>query len=438
MAAIDSRPSDLHPTLSRSDVLENLFGSTAALESAQRELQKMLRDRGIFFGEGLLPTYAYAFVSTHDQIARWAQQAELLIAAAEHHTRQLISDALSEDTQSMSRENVELILTNPGYERTCVICRPDAIPVGPDLKFVELNCDSPAMMMFLDIVAQCLFELAPFAALHAVVKPPSAADILLDSLLGCYQEFGGKVSPTIAIVDWQGQKTRFEHQRLAEHFEARGYSTIVCDPRTFQLVDGKLEHEGRQVHLVYRRALASEMLSRRKDISALLDAYRDGTICMVNPLRSYLSSHKSLLTHLVAADLPRELKAAANLVPQTILLDNEETRAMVTSSPGKWVLKKSEGHGGMNVVLPMVSSRKSWRDAMDASSRDVWIAQDYLDVPRMAVPVVEGDSMVWQVKYFNWNPFVFGGRYAGGLVRVSTTPLINITQGGGLLPTLFT
>jgi hypothetical protein len=71
---------------------------------------------------------------------------------------------------------------------------------------------------------------------------------------------------------------------------------------------------------------------------------------------------------------------------------------------------------------------------MAASTREVWIAQEYLEVPRLAIPVAEGESIVWSEKYYNWNPFVFGGGYAGGLVRVSSTPLINITLGGGLLP----
>src|SRR5687768_10877465 len=41
--------------------LEHVFGSAAALETSERILQKMLRERGILFGDGLLPTYAYAF-----------------------------------------------------------------------------------------------------------------------------------------------------------------------------------------------------------------------------------------------------------------------------------------------------------------------------------------------------------------------------------------
>lgn len=408
--------------------LENVFGSAAALETSERTLQKMLRERGILFGDDLLPTYAYAFVLAAEQNTRWAKRAEQLVAAAETVATRLVSDSSFFESMGLRGEGLELARVDPGYQRICVLCRPDGVPVGGEMKFVEINCDSPAMMMFLDLVGQCLLELDAFAALP---PPPSAADALFDTLLECYREFGGKRLPNIAITDWEGQKTRYEHARLAEHFELRGCSTVICDPRAFRLCDGELSVNGRRVDLVYRRALASEVIARSSEIEPLLRAYRDGTICMVNPLRSYVASAKSVLTHLA-------LDGGADCIPPSILLDTDAAREMVNASASRWVLKKSESHGGENVVLPGTSSAAMWRAALESSKREVWIAQRYLDVPQIAVPVVAGDSVVNTPKYYNWNPFIFGGRYAGGMVRISETPLINICLGGGLLPTYTT
>jgi uncharacterized circularly permuted ATP-grasp superfamily protein len=190
------------------------------------------------------------------------------------------------------------------------------------------------------------------------------------------------------------------------------------------------------VHIVYRRALAAEIINRRHEVEPLLRAYRDGTVCMVNPLRAYVASAKSLMTHLVEKELPPWLKPAARLVPRTVLMDDPQARKAVAANPERFVLKKSEGHGGKHVLLPGVATEAAWREAMEASRREVWIAQDYLEVPVMAMPVADGDRIAWSERFYNWNPFVFGGRFAGGLVRTSSTPLINITLGGGLLPTL--
>ncbi|MBA3503541.1 MAG: circularly permuted type 2 ATP-grasp protein [Myxococcota bacterium] len=422
----------------RATSLEHIFGSAHALEQAQQQLTKMLTSRGIYFGEGLLPTYAFAYVTSKDRVKKWAEQAELVIAAADHCAREAVTESVTCDTQSFDNEVSELIFAYPGYERCCVICRPDGIPNGDDLRFVELNCDSPAMMMFLDIVTDCLLQLDAFQTLGQEMRPAKpAADILLETLLECYREYGGKQTPTIAIADWEGQKTRFEHLRLAEHFERAGYPTVVCDPRAFRRVGGELQLlNGQRVHIVYRRALVSEIINRRHELEPLLRAYRDGTVCMVNPLRAYVASAKSLMTHLVERELPPWLKPAAKLVPRTVLMDDPQARKEVMANPERFVLKKSEGHGGKHVLLPGVATESAWREAMEVSRREVWIAQDYLEVPMMAMPVADGDRIAWSDRFYNWNPFVFGGRFAGGLVRTSSTPLINITLGGGLLPTL--
>jgi len=404
---------------------EQHFGSAQALLACERELQDRLRARGILFGDGLLPTYAYAYLAPASCIERWSSQASQLIEAVERSAQQLIVDHSFYDAMGLTEQALRLVRVHPGYDRICVLCRPDGIRTGDDMKFVEVNSDSPAMMMFIDLVAECLLELDVFAWLRPF-KPPSAADHLLQTLVACYHEYGGTRSPTIAITDWAGQKTRYEHARLADHFTARGYETIVCDPRAFQRIDGELRVEGRRVDLVYRRALASEMIDRASEIAPLLDAYVDGSICMVNPLRSFVGGVKSVLS---------QISKDTDCVPRTVLLDSDEARKTVRTSPDKWVLKKSQSHGGEDVILPNPATRAAWDAALTASSREMWIAQEYLEVPKLAISEVEGDAIVQVAKHYNWNPFMFAGKYAGGLVRVSSTPLINITLGGGLMPT---
>ncbi|HEY0252080.1 MAG TPA: hypothetical protein VGC41_11175, partial [Kofleriaceae bacterium] len=215
-------------------VLEQQFGSAAALLASERELQDRLRARGIYFGDGLLPTYAYAFTVASAVVDRWAAKATQLIAAVEEAAHRLVDDPSFYKAMGLSEQAKGLVRIDPGFKQICVLCRPDGIPVGDDMKFVEVNSDSPAMMMFIDVVAECLLELDAFAWLRPH-RPPSAADALHDTLLACYREYGGASShPTIAITDWEGQKTRYEHARLAEHFTRRGCDTIVCDPRSFR------------------------------------------------------------------------------------------------------------------------------------------------------------------------------------------------------------
>ncbi|HEY0252254.1 MAG TPA: hypothetical protein VGC41_12050, partial [Kofleriaceae bacterium] len=165
------------------------------------------------------------------------------------------------------------------------------------------------------------------------------------------------------------------------------------------------------------------------EIAPLLDAYARGTICMVNPLRSHIGGVKSVLSYIANK---------TDAIPRTLLLDSPSARDLVKSSSTRWVLKKSQSHGGEDVILPDQAKRSDWEATLARTSDSMWIAQEYLEVPQLAISVVEGDNVVRVAKHYNWNPFMFGGRYAGGLVRVSSTPLINITLGGGLMPTFTT
>lgn len=417
------------------DVLRDLTASPARLEATERELQEALRRRGIFFGEGLLPTYPLPFLVAKPLLDRWADQAERLAAAVEHLAQRALSDPKIFADMRLRPEARELVAIDPGYRRLTVLSRPDAVLRGDDLTFLEFNCDSPAMMSFADLVSECLLELDVMRPYRARLQSEPRTEGLLEALLECWREFGGtNTHPTIAIVDWAGQKTRFEHQRIAENFTARGYDTVVGDPRGFRRVEGgRLQLEGRSIDIVYRRALFTEVLERASEIQPLLSAYRDGAVCMVNPLRSYLASSKTLLCMLSDAEsLPPEMRDCSRLVAQTTMLREV---GVGSRADKRFVLKKGESHGGMHVLLPDLVSDDQWRHALSEAGREPWVAQEYCVVPKLEIPAIEGGAVVRRPKFFNWNPFLFGGRYAGGIARASDTPLINITLGGGLLPT---
>jgi len=82
----------------------------------------------------------------------------------------------------------------------------------------------------------------------------------------CYREYEHR--------DPRLEKTGHEHARLLEHFEARGCPTVICDSRELRLIDGTLCVADRRIDLVYRRALASEIITRRSEIESLLRARR--------------------------------------------------------------------------------------------------------------------------------------------------------------------
>jgi glutathionylspermidine synthase len=386
------------------------------------ELQARLRRESIFFGDQLLPTFVVPFAVENSRLRWWERACEKLAADVESVAQAALADEALFAQLRLQPAAQELLRIDPGYRHITTLSRPDALVDGDKLVIFEFNCDSPAMMSFCDAVADCLFELGHLDRARYQVSKMTPA--LLETLLASWREFGGTGIPTVAISDWSGQKTRFEHQRIARDFEAAGVPTVVCDPRAFVLREGRLELDGRRIDLVYRRALFTEILERKNEIEPLLSAYRDGRICMVNSLRSYLASSKTLMAHLCARGPAPHLAHTEILTPQMA----ERLRR----PPRRQVIKRAESHGGLHVLLPDLADEAAWQAALDSIGEDAWVAQEYYDLPRLRLPDETGQLID---KYFNWNPFLFGGRCAGSMARASDTPLINITLRGGLLPT---
>jgi hypothetical protein len=404
--------------------------SPGALVRAEADLSTKLRARSILFGDHLLPTYVTPFCVDGARLDRWIACAERLAAGIESVAQAALEDrALFEELrlQPAARPLLEI---DPGYGGITTLSRPDAIANGDDLVFLEFNCDSPAMMAFADAVGASLLELDAFEPWRGRVQAGEMTGRLLQTLLHAWHEFGGSsTSPNIAITDWEGQKTRYEHRLIASAFEAAGCPTVVCDPRSFKRNGRTLEVDGRRIDVVYRRALFTELLARQSEVDALLGAYRDGAVCMVNSLRSYLASSKTLLALLCRKGAASEVASTVVLTPARI----EELRR----GPRSTVVKRGESHGGLHVLIPGVATDEEWTRALDTASREpsAWVEQEYHPVPQLTVLTAEGDNPRQQRKFFNWNPFLFAGRYAGSIARASDTPLINITLGGGLMPT---
>ena len=413
-------------------LLQKLVGELAdhdAIVSAERALTEELSRRGIHFGDGLLPTYCVPFYAESVALDGWIRSSELLSLTVEEVAQEALRDPAMMRSLHLRPEARDWVEIEPGYRTISVLARPDAIFVDGAIRYVEYNSDSPAMMAFSDHVAECLLAL-PHVKKHAAhLRTERMLPRLHATLLSCYADYGGATrTPTIAIIDWPGQKTRFEHARIAEFFETQGCPTLVCDPRELRYVEGKLQHEGRIIDLVYRRALFTELLDRASEVTALVDAYRAGAVCMVNPLRSYLASSKTLLAHL-CANWPAA-RGECPVLPTRIL--DAQRIAQLRLAAEHVVLKKGESHGGLHVLLPGLASDAERQVALDDALSSPWIEQTYAELPKLRVPQHGGVHE----KFYNWNPFLFGCKYAGGIARASDTPLINITLGGGLLPTV--
>lgn len=409
---------------------------------ATRELERRLLEEGVRFGGKVLPTFAKPhFIAADGEVAA-AEAVECFAKVLERFGKRLLEDLDLRRHIRLPAGSDELLAIDPGYDQLIVVSRLD-MTMPPTPQIFEVNTDSPAMMTFTDRIEKMLFEIAPLREAMQIEPPGfSRTRALLDGLLASYRAFGGsREDPTIAIVDWKGEKTANELLHTAADFEAHGCPAVVCDPRELSVVDGKLHGKGRRIDIVQRRVLFPDFVRRRSELEPLIQTYASGAVCVANSLRSFLVGNKGALAMISAGavDLelsPAETEVVRSLLPQTVQLSTgnvDEVRA----DKDAWVLKGAFGSGGKEVTLGTEVGRLEWAAVVEAARNSPTVAQRFLEIPRLRMPVLSGDGASALTELFaNWNPWVFAGKYSGASTRVSREAIVSITAGGGLLPSL--
>jgi uncharacterized circularly permuted ATP-grasp superfamily protein len=294
-----------------------------------------------------------------------------------------------------------------------------------------------------------LFRLVPevnsFLERHAHVNPqPQKA--LLNGLDAAYREFGGKKEkPGIGIVDWKGVATGAEFEILREFFDSRGYSAEICSPEELEY-DGTVLRAGSfEIDIFYKRVIIHEFLERYDESHPLFSAMSDGAVCMVNSFRSKIPHKKSSFAILSDPKYSRlftaeQLEAINNHIPWTRVVSDApvefhgESHDMVEflrANRSSLALKPNDDYGGHGITLGWEASDKEWDASIETALSASYVAQERVEVEKTDIPqFIDGEARMNSL-LVDFDPFLFAGEVEGGMVRLSASSLVNITQGGG-------
>jgi hypothetical protein len=290
-------------------------------------------------------------------------------------------------------------------------------------------------------------------------------EALLEALVASYREWGGTASPPhVAIVDWREVPTFSEFEILRDAFTALGVPTTVCDPRELifepasagpRLSEAGLYAHGQRIDLVYRRVLINDMLAREAECRVLLDAYEAHAVCVANSLRCKIPHKKAFFAVLTderhaAMFSAEEREIIRRHIPWTALVEEGrvvrdgkriDLLAHLRAHRDQYVLKPNDEYGGTGVTLGWETSESAWDAALTraVAERDRgWVAQQRIAVRREVFPVCEAGGVVMRDMLVDFAPYIFRGRLAGFLTRLSVTGLANVTSGGGQVPAFVT
>ncbi|MFZ0880442.1 MAG: circularly permuted type 2 ATP-grasp protein, partial [Candidatus Acidiferrales bacterium] len=333
--------------------------------------------------------------------------------------------------------------------------RLDAFLLPDSLQFAEYNAESPAGLGYSEALGEVFSDLPVMArfreSFHTRTYGLMAA--ILDALNASYRDWGGtERPPQIAIVDWRGVPTWSEFEILQARFEQLGMPTLVCDPRELAFDGGRLTAQGRTIDLVYRRVLINDIIARPAECDALVRAYEARAVCVANTLQCKIP-HKKAFFAVLTDERNRELFNAEETelirrhIPWTRLVgDVRTTRAgesidllkYVREHRENFVLKPNDEYGGAGVLLGWEVDAAAWDAAIESAlgaGYGTWVVQEKIAVRREVFPYVEASGAVTMKDMLvDFAPYLFRGRLAGFLTRLSSTGLANVTSGGGQVP----
>jgi len=385
------------------------------------------------------------FISFHGsaEMARISAALAALLERAGHHL--LASDVLLACVGASEQERA-LWSVDPGYSGFTLTSRLDSFMVDDVPRFVEYNAESPAGIGYCDCLSD-VFERVPAMDVcrEYGLTRFHARSSLFDTLLAAYREWGGHNTPSIAIVDWENVITKRDFELCAAYFRERGAATIVTDPRRLEYRRGAVWLGEQRITLVYRRVLLHELLAKEDEARPLLQAYRDGAICVVNSPRSKLLHKKAVFALLSdpssGLDLSDEERALVEMtVPWTRRLVAGETTfrgaavdllRLLVNEQHRFALKPVDDYGGRGVVLGWDTPPEAWEHALENAVGKGYIVQERVDVPRFEFPIWEDDGVAIVPLLVDTDPLLFRGSMGGIVTRVSGSALLNVSAGAG-------
>ena len=418
-----------------------------------------MRTEHLTFGGRLLCPFLRPFFLDAPDEARVKDAAEALWRFGERVAQAAIGDATLLDDLALSPEEIALARIDPGYATTSTAARADAFLLPDSLQFAEYNGESPAGAGYSQRLAEVFDTLPLMAAFRGKHNARMYRPIerLLEALIASYREWGGtSTAPLTAIVDWREVPTFSEFELLRDAFTALGVPTVIADPRDLEFRGGKLLAGGRAIDFVYRRVLINDIVARRAECAALIDAYEARAVCVANSLRCKIPHKKAFFA--VLTDERRSNLFDANEramirrhVPWTALVregdvvrDGKKLDLLpyLRSHRQNLVIKPNDEYGGSGVTLGWETAEGEWDGTIAralAERERGWVAQERIAIRREPFPIctengADGEGVVMRDMLVDFAPYVFRGRLAGFLTRLSASGLANVTSGGGQVP----
>lgn len=321
---------------------------------------------------------------------------------------------------------------------------PNAVGVG-GLHYAPTGCS-----ITLDVVGDVLARALPGRAITAM---PDPRQLLVDELAAVARQLGRPLHGVALIENTDFTTGTDEFQELARYLNGRGLPAVVADPRDLRLVRDQLAARGTSVDLLYRDSELAEfveMEANGSSLTAMRHAVRQGRLISgltwefdqksaweiftdARYARYFTLSQRRLFReHLLWTRLVREARVSD---PSGKMVDLPQ---LIQRHKDRLVLKPNALFGGEGVVIGRTVGQSAWERHLRHAlhGRERYVVQALARIPTDTFPTLSDGGVRWQERCVV-SGFFFSSSGVGLVGRFSGKPVVNVSQGGGLIPALW-
>lgn len=355
--------------------------------------------------------------------------------------------------------------------------------MGKQLRALEINATIPAMQGYSDIAAHTFldvvgrfWQLPPQAIADLQTRNGSNARALHQALLAGYQAIRPGRRPTrIALLCRRFDAQLSELLWLRDRFRELGSEADIVHPD--QLAgDDAVRANGKTYDLIYRHLFVRRLeetpsaVPGAAYVTALLHEPNGTRAVLLNPPASQIEEKLTFALLSAALEDPSlreraelsdaELDAIDRSVPWTRSFCDPALVERVAADPDRHVLKRNWDYGGRTVFVGRIRETASFRDRVRANyGEDLdwtqlcaraladckgggFVVQELVDMtpePHVICSATGQDAVELYVDFSGYASVGLGSAEPPawtGVCRGSTSPVVNLHSGGGVLPLL--
>jgi len=386
---------------------------------------------------------------TERQYERVRRDTTLALSAIERLCRALMADGKLRAELGLTPDEERLVSIDPGFGAPDASGRMESpFDSSGEFHFVEYNAAPPGGLLCGDSLSDIFMEMDVVRE-FASARPLRRIEVrpcVLETLLSCYREWGGRDQPHIAIVAWNEAPALAEFEICREYFESRGCPTIIADPNELEYRGGWLRVRDFRVNLIYNRVAAGELLSEGGLSHSLIRATRDRAVCAVNSLRAQALMKKALFALLDDSQYENlftgdEVETLRRRIPWTRLMREGFTTyqdrrvdliEFIAGRREDLILKPNGDYGARGAVFGWQCDDDEWRRAVNDALGASFVVQERVGALQESFPTLSGGQITFEDRHVDFALYTWlGDNVEGAGVRLSVPTSLNTTADGG-------